>query len=418
MTRFSLLFILCILSLFTSGQPVIAEFEVMESGEQETLVQTSLEGIWADSLSGRVRLVEKTRNTTNPVAFQIEPGDPPRLWWRMAPSPVAVRRFQLLFTPHASITPAVQPISYSLSGGQLTFLSAEQPVLTYQFEEIDPPAGVSQLYTRGGFIHPLYSPSGAALTRIQPPDHYHHVGVWNPWTKAEFEGREIDFWNLYKGEGTVKPVALTSATKGNLFGAFRAVHEYIDLNGKAPEGFKKPLTEVWDVKVFDANIGSRPVFIVDFTTTYHPATDSVFTVKAYRYQGFGYRATASWHDGNTQLRTSEGKDKETANATRARWIDVRGPTEAGTSGIVFMTHPANHDYPELLRIWPVGANEGEENVFINFNPAQESDWVMRPGQRYVLKYRMLVYDGAISPNEAQQAWQAFARPPIIRRVLK
>ncbi len=155
--------------------------------------------------------------------------------------------------------------------------------------------------------------------------------------------------------------------------------------------------------------------MIDFTSTLNPATDDGITIKEYRYQGFSLRATEKWNDDNTYILTSEGYDKSDANATRARWIDVNGISDVseGTSGILFMTNPANFNYPEQLRIWPVGANNGIENVYINFNPAQDRDWRLEPGSSYALKYRMFVYDGTISEDEANLYWSNFAQPPKI-----
>ena len=42
------------------------------------------------------------------------------------------------------------------------------------------------------------------LTNCSPSDHYHHFGLWYAWTKTTFEENEIDFWNLYKKQGTVR----------------------------------------------------------------------------------------------------------------------------------------------------------------------------------------------------------------------
>jgi len=55
-------------------------------------------------------------------------------------------------------------------------------LLQYNFGITMPPAGINEAYKRSGYIHPLYTPHGQVLTRIQPPDHYHHYGIWNPWT--------------------------------------------------------------------------------------------------------------------------------------------------------------------------------------------------------------------------------------------
>src|SRR5688572_33394514 len=64
----------------------------------------------------------------------------------------------------------------------MTISSANQKLLSYQFKTVYPPAGIDTNFKRSGFIHPLYAPHGQVLTRIQPPDHYHHYGIWNQWT--------------------------------------------------------------------------------------------------------------------------------------------------------------------------------------------------------------------------------------------
>jgi hypothetical protein len=83
-----------------------------------------------------------------------------------------------------------------------------------------------------------------------------------------------------------------------------------------------------------------------------------------------------------------------------------------------MSTPSNYNFPEQLRIWPTGqgagaAPAGTENVYINFNPAQEQDWVLRPGGSYTLKYRMFVYDGTMSAERAEALWQSYSHPPIV-----
>jgi hypothetical protein len=150
-------------------------------------------------------------------------------------------------------------------------------------------------------------------------------------------------------------------------------------------------------------------------STLNPATDDGITIKAYRYQGFSLRATERWNDETARLLSSEGLDKSTANATRARWIDVNGVSSAsqGASGVLFMTNPSNYNYPEQLRIWPTGQQPRDQNVYINFNPAQDRDWVLEPGNSYSLKYRMFVYDGGITAEEAERLWASYANPPRV-----
>lgn len=274
------------------------------------------------------------------------------------------------------------------------------------------PEGVPDLYQRSGYIHPLWSPEGTVITRIQPSDHYHHYGIWNPWTKTNYEGREIDFWNLGDGEGTVRHKMLPMKISGDVYGGFETQLNHVDLQAPSPTGEEVALNEKWEVKVWNVD-PENDVWLVDFASTLNPATESPLTIEAYRYQGFSLRANALWSDETATLLTSEGYDKSNGNATRARWTDINGISEVGHSGILFMTHPTNQNFPEQLRIWPTGANNGEENVYFNFNPAQEQDWHLEPGNSYSLKYRMMVYDGQIDSSKAEDYWQDFGHPPKV-----
>ena len=83
--------------------------------------------------------------------------------------------------------PSTKPSSIKMKiDSALTISSGNQPLLTYQFKTIYPPKGIDTNYKRSGFIHPLYAPHGQVLTTIQPKDHYHHYGIWNPWTHTFF----------------------------------------------------------------------------------------------------------------------------------------------------------------------------------------------------------------------------------------
>jgi len=84
------------------------------------------------------------------------------------------------------------------------------------------------------------------------------------------------------------------------------------------------------------------------------------------------------------------------------------------SGIVVCSHPGNRAHPEPMRVWPVDANEGRGDVFFEFCPIRHQQWMIHPGKDYVLRYRMLVFDGEISPETAESVWQDYAAPVNIK----
>jgi hypothetical protein len=378
---------------------------VVEAGKYartDTLVSIELDGISVPSGSN-LRLEEIKDSKRVPVPSQIEPGSPPQLWWILSGTTKAggKRIYELVQGPYVEAT----TVEVIRNDSFLQFEIDNKKLLRYNHAIVPPPEGTRPLYARSGFIHPLWSPAGEVLTWIHPDDHLHHMGLWMPWTRTEFEGRDVDFWNLGKGQGTVRFVEFASMTSGAVYGGFRAIQEHVDLS--APGGEKVALNEELSVRVW--NLG-RPneCWLLDYTSRQRCASSSPLYLLKYRYGGLGFRATNQWNENNSNYLTSEGKTRKDGHGTRARWCNVFGSTAKGPAGILFMSHPQNHEHPEPMRIWPEGY------VFFNFCPIQKADWTLLPGKDYIFKYRLCVYSGQLTVEQVERFWQDFANPPKIK----
>jgi hypothetical protein len=364
----------------------------------DTPVSVALDGIGFAPL----RLEEIKSSERLPVPSQVELGASPRLLWILSgTTPAGTERvYEILQGPYveAATVEVVRNDSF------LQLEAGGRELLRYNHAVVPPPQGVSPLYARSGFIHPLWSPAGEVLTCIHPNDHLHHMGLWMPWTKTEFEGRQVDFWNLGAGQGTVRFAEFDSLTGGPVFGGFRAIQEHVDLS--APGGEKVALNEELDVRVWNP---ARPdeYWLLDYTSKQRCASSSPLHLLQHRYGGLGFRATSQWKDSSGNYLTSEGKTRKDGHGTRARWCNVFGPTAKGPAGVLFMSHPQNHQHPEPMRIWPEGY------VFFNFCPIQKEDWTLLPDNDYIFKYRLCVYSGQLSVEQAERLWQDFAYPPEV-----
>ena len=287
--------------------------------------------------------------------------------------------------------------------GQLEIYQNERKIIGYQMAIKGVPKGVSENYQRSGYLHPVNTPRGKRLTRIQPEEHYHHYGIWNPWTHTLFEGDTLDFWNLYKKQGTVRFAEMLKKNTGPVFSEFEVLHEHIVLKNDAD---KLALNEIQNIKVFPLN---QSQYLMDITIQYQCATDEPFKIIQYRYGGFGWRTTEEWDNQNSRVLSSEGNTRKNADGSTARWCIVDGKLNDGYGGALMLSHPENYNHPEPLRVWPED-QYGRGDLFVNFATTKTTDWTFEPGKTYTLKYQLIVYDGKMEVASAEQAWNQFAKP--------
>ena len=318
------------------------------------------------------------------------------------------RNFLLLFFSIIFIFEAyAQEVTLQESSKGMDFLLDGKLVLRYQMTKEPVPSGIKDAYSKSGFIHPVQSPSGQILSRIQPTDHYHHYGIWGPYARATIGGKEVDFWNLGDEKGRVDFSHVLSKKQAGGAAELTVRQHHVDL--KAAGESRIAMEEDLRIKVKPADKGR---YLIDYTSTLQTAIEGGILLDDYRYGGgIGFRATEVWGDANSTILTSEGKDRATADGSNARWILVTGQSDHSSekSGILFISHNTNQAHPEPLRVWPPGQYEGKGNVFIEFCPIRHTSWEIQPGKRYSLTYRMLVFDGELTVQEAENYWKSFVK---------
>lgn len=379
----------------------LVEFKV-QSGEFNRLEALASADIDVGMVSQQLALFELIKGKEIPVAFQID--NHGKINWKLKGTTEAgsERKF-ILKELEKPLTASSSSVAVSTAEGGYHLEIADKTAFYYRAATMFPPEGVDKAYKRSGYIHPLYAPNGAELTTMQPEDHYHHYGIWNPWTKTLFRDEEIDFWNLKKLDGTVRHREVLHTESGPVFSNLKVMHDHIVW----PESDRETIAieEMQDMILHAAGDGA---YFLDFHSVLNPQEDIV--LQEYRYGGFGFRATEYWTNQNTYILTSEGNERAEADGKAARWCFVYGDTPLGKAGILFMGHPENYNFPEPLRVWPVNANGGRGDVFVNFSPTRNIDWPLESGKSYQLRYRMLVFDGELDAAKAEQYWNDFAYP--------
>ena len=290
----------------------------------------------------------------------------------------------------------------AVEGEKLVVKSGSVDLVSYQKQPMSNPKGGDK-FAGSNFIHPLKTPSGFCLTDLQPGDHLHHFGLWWPWKYLKAEGRKVLYWERQKGEGVIKAQG-ASKTDCKNGACFTAESHYIDKT--APSGPKVILKETLKAKVSALVKSPAKGYFLDMTITQTPAIDSEVEVVKYRYSGFSIRGSEKWDKDNSKLLTSEGKDRQHSNFTKANWALAEGDTGSGKkAGFIMMSHPENPNTPQLLRTWNNRMHNGA--TFANFNPVQKEPLIYKPGKKYTQKYRLFVYDGKVTKSQADKLWKDY-----------
>lgn len=283
---------------------------------------------------------------------------------------------------------------------------SSRPLLDYQAEPgAFPRDDIKPAFRRGGYLHPIYTPSGKLVTDDFPSNHIHHHGVWWAWTNTEFAGRKPDFWNMGEGKGRVEFVSLDDTWSGPVQGGFRARHRFVDLTPPQPV---TALTETWEVRAYAAPSDSTNFWILDLISEQQCATTEALKLPANRYGGVGVRGNWAWNGKDKAMfLTSEGEtDRDRGNTTRGRWCDMGGLVDGSRAGIAILCHPENFRAPQPMRLHPT-------EPFFNFAPQQAGDMEIQPGEKYVSRYRFVVHDGPLDRTELDRLWNDYAHPPAV-----
>jgi hypothetical protein len=275
-----------------------------------------------------------------------------------------------------------------------------KPVLFYQTKTAFPPAGQPEYYKRSGFIHPLQAPNGAVLTDDFPMGHVHQHALFNAWTNTTFKGEKVDFWNQQHQLGTVEHKETLKLNDSQ----FQVQLSHLSLT------HGEVLEETWAITVHPVN----DYFLFDIASTQiNTSTDTLF-LEEYIYGGMAFRGSREWNKDDTlnfvtpwKIRTDTGKDNETANHTKAKWLDASGQIGEHEAGVTVFGFPDNFRYPQTVRVHP-------EMPYWVYAPVVEGRFFIAPGEAYKSKYRYYVHDGQPDLSVIEAIERAISEPMEIR----
>ena len=351
-----------------------------------------------------LELMETDSSSPKTITAQVEsvaqpPGTVRVTWVQPGLTPAGTERRLSLVVGKVAPTPSPWIIDQDRPAGTLDLKRGDLRVFRY-IATPQLPAGIAEIQRRDSYIHPIYTPSGKVATGDFSKAHTHHRGLFLAYAKAEFQGHEVDVWNIHdaKKGGKIVHDGLSRISTGPVTASFSAKHLWKLRTG---ETF---LEERWDVEAFD--VPGSPYWLFDLASTQTAANGPVELLK-YRYGGMAYRGPDPFLKGKLDVLTSEGKGRVDGDQKPARWVDLSGPASDDPGpylGVMIADHPSNATHPTVARIHPTTL------PFFSYVPAHDRPLTLSPGMPRVFRYRILVHDGHPSQELDERVWRDFAEP--------
>ncbi len=281
-----------------------------------------------------------------------------------------------------------------------------KPVLEYVKTARPAPEGIEKHFSRSGYIHPIYTPTGQQITGDYPADHAHQHALFFAWTKSKFDGKKIDFWNQAKQLAGIEFREISNVSRKSKQVSFSAKHAFTVGTGDEQVD---AIYETWTVTV---HLTPDEHFLFDIESVQECASAKPLILEEYHYGGMALRGNIKWlkkkgdqsiNSGDLQFLTSEDKDRWEGNHTRPNWVALSGGLDGQDVTLTVFCSPQNFRAPQHVRLHP-------NKPYFCFAPAVAGKFKIEPGQKYVSRYRYLVTSKAADVDQIQKHWTRYAKP--------
>ena len=286
------------------------------------------------------------------------------------------------------------PWSCEVTADAITMRSGRAS-LRYQVALKSPPEGVDPLVAGSGFLHPVTTPGGRTVTADFPADYPHQHGLFYAWTKTEFRGHEVDFWNAHRGLGRVEhdPSQPVEVLPGR---GFRAHLNHDDRTTDPPT---VAMREVRTYAPLVTRVAGVDVLLIEVESVLTAATADPVTLRTHVYGGFAIRGPDAWVE-SARFLTPDGADRLAGNHRRYDWAAMTGPAGNGPATIGLIGPRSNLRSPQPVRLHPT-------MPYLCFSPTVERPLAVSREQPLELRYVYAAYDG--EPDDPAALWAELVR---------
>ncbi|HTE26454.1 DUF6807 domain-containing protein [Flavitalea sp.] len=288
--------------------------------------------------------------------------------------------------------PANLPVQVIRSDKGLKIMVNNKNLLYYNTALVRPPTEFPDIYSRSGFIHPLYTPAGKILTDDFPKGHAHQHGIMMAWVNTLYKNQPHDFWNQHTKTGNVEHLKVESIDKGPVTTRITLWLRHYTNTGE------EVLNEKWTMTVYPFD----SYFLFDIRSVQLNSSKDTLYLNKYHYGGMSFRGSRQWNKDDSanyryqwHINTDTQADIKSADGTRASYVSASGRIDGVPGGVTVIGFPSNYNYPQPIRVHPV-------MPYWCFAPTALGAFTINPSERLVSTYRYYVHNNDPDNNRIQQ----------------
>jgi len=308
----------------------------------------------------------------------------------------------------SAITVFIGVLAFCDTANQVTFHKQENQIDVLVNGEMVTSYVITDTLTKP-VLYPVSTLNGLRVNRGYPfkdvegesHDHPHHAGIFFTYDKVNDSG----FWNNTHYPPQIQHTGIEQMAEGDS-GLLETTSQWVSKDNE-------PLLLEERKMVF---IPQENEYYIDFTITLS-AMDETVTFEDTKEGMFAIRVAPWLKEGETGKYSSSNGDVNEKGiwGKRAKWVKLEGHKNDQKAGIAIFNHPSSVNYPTFWHARGYGlfsANPLGQYVFQNTRGVEDPEEFaleLDPGKSAVFKFRMVIYDGARSPEEIEQIFTNYKK---------
>lgn len=279
-----------------------------------------------------------------------------------------------------------QKVTLQVTENNAVFLEGKDSVLVYQKE----PKSFKGMYERANYIHPLFSLEGVPITEDFPQDHLHHRGIFWAWHQLYLNDTAYgDAWEIRDFEWEV--VSMSEIKENSMAVTLKSEVIWKSATVLNDTDETRPLVKETNwITVYPKASNYRAI---DIKIQLYPLSDTIFIGGSEDEKGYGGFSARVQLSEDVLFKDSEGNiTPQNTPVQGNNWIDIVSKTARTDApyGLTIIPSKDNLDYPNP---WILRSKQSMQNAVYPYpgsSPVPLSSEIP-----LILKYRLIVHDGAI-----------------------